>query len=220
MSIATLSGFNMTSGVVTIPSRGIWVASDVELEQNIPFPVGAAVTLVVAGLVLVGRIYRGEVYPGGSSAAYRIEGGNGGWRKSIQARSFTDDSGVRVSSVLASVVSDMLPTNKEAISFPPTSERILGASWMRDVGPAARSLALLPGWYMQPNGVTFCGPRTPGPVTDIRYETTYDPARRRLTVATETPELWTPGLTLTDPHLARPFLLREVTIVDFSYDAA
>jgi len=212
MSFARFNGINVARALVRIPSRGIWTVRDLELETAVPFVVGTPATLIMGGMTLVGRIFRGEVYPGGSTAGYVLEGGNAGWRRTIRAACHVDDSGVRLSTVLAAVIADMPPANKESIVFAPTSERVLGQVWMRDAGPASRSLAMLNAWYMRLDGITICGPRDPGTVADVRCELDFDPAARVLTVATETPELWTPGLTLIDRRLASPFLVREVTI--------
>jgi hypothetical protein len=222
MSLATLSGHNVATARVELPAFGIWYA-DVATEDAAAFPLGSAVTLTIAGLVLAGRAFRGEVYQG--AGGYRIEGGAGGWRLPVRARSHQDDSGVRLAHVLAAVLSDMPAASREsfvgapvtggAAGIPAAADRSLGDHWMRRAGVASSSLALLAvPWYMRPDGATYCGARPSGAVADPQYDVTepVDPGARRVTIATERPELWVPGLTLTDPHLASPLLLRHVTI--------
>lgn len=223
MSTATLSGHNLTAAVVALPSAGIWCAAVVS-EDDTALEVGSSVSLVIAGLTLSGRIYRGEVYQG--EGHYRIEGGNGGWRRTVQARAHQDDSLVRLSHVLAAVISDMPAGTTESLvdapatggtvgAIPLASERRLGDHWLRNAGVASSSLALLTvPWFVRPDGATYCGPRAAGAIVDTSYQIVepVDMGARRIMIATETPELWTPGLTLTDASLATPFVLRDVTI--------
>lgn len=223
MSVATLSGHNLTSAVVALPSAGIWYA-DVVTEDDAALALGSSVSLVTAGLTLAGRIYRGEVYQG--EGHYRVEGGNGGWRQWVQARAHQDDSLVRLSHVLAAVISDMPTGTTESLvdapatggtagNIPLASERRLGDHWLRNAGVASSSLALLTvPWFIRPDGATYCGARATGAIVDPAYDIVepVDMGARRIMIATEAPELWTPGLTLTNASLATPFVLRDVTI--------
>ena len=221
MSTASLSGHNCTAAVASLPSAGIWYAI-AHTEDAAAFQLGASVSLTLGGLVLAGRVFRGEVYQG--QGRYKIEGGAGGWRLGVQARAHQDDSGVRLSRVLSAVLTDMPAANRESLTDQPTtggnaalpvaSDRILGDHWMRREGVASASLGLLTvPWYVRPDGATYCGARPTGAVMDVSYELEdFDADARRATVATETPELWVPGLTLTDARLASPLLLRSVTV--------
>lgn len=221
MATVSLSGHGCTDARAWLPASGVWLA-DVTTEDAAAFPLGLPVTLTIAGLTLSGRIFRGEVYQG--QGRYRIEGGAGGWRKGIRARSHQDDSGVRLSRVLSAVVSDMpaanreslvdAPTNGNAGAIPSASDRVLGDHWMRTAGAASSSLALLTvPWWVRPDGATYCGARVTGPALDLRYDVIdFDADARRVVIATDTPELWVPGLTFTDQILSTPLLLREVTV--------
>lgn len=204
------------------PAAGIWWAH-VATEDDAAFDLGASVDLTLGGLTLTGRIFRGEIYQG--SGHYRIEGGAGGWRLGVQARTHQDDSGMRLSRVLSSVLSDMPAASRETLTDAPTSggstvlpaaaERVLGDHWLRRAGLASSSLSLLTvPWHVRPDGPTYCGARPTGPVVDAQYDVIdFDPEGRRATIATETPEAWVPGLTFTDAaHLATPLILRSVTV--------
>lgn len=221
MSTASLSGHNCMAHTF-LPASGIWYA-DVTTEDAAAFAPGDAVTLTLGGLVLAGHVFRGEPYQGQWSG--RIEGGAGGWRLGVQARSHQDDSGVRLSRVLSSVLADMPEASRESLTdapvsggaagLPAASDRGLGDHWTRRAGVASLSLSLLTvPWYVRPDGATYCGARPTGAVMDPQYDVVepVDMAARRVTIATESPELWTPGLTVTNPVLATPLVLRSVTI--------
>lgn len=221
MSTASLSGHNCTHAIAFQPSQGIWYAT-AYTEDDAAFELGSSVVLTLGGIALTGRIFRGEVYQG--SGRYKIEGGAGGWRLGVQARTHQDDSDVRLSRVLSAVLSDMPAASRESIvnapvdgagaGLAPEAERILGDHWLRRAGVASASLSLLTvPWWVMPNGATFCGARVAGPVVDAQYDVIdFDPDGRRATIATETPEAWVPGLTLTNAVLASPLLLRSVTV--------
>jgi len=209
MSQASANGNALVRATVRLPPSLIWNA-DIVTERAVQL--SGAVTLTVGGLTLAGTVYRGEVYQG--SAAYRIEGGRGGWRLPVRARTHQDDSGVRLSRVLASVLSDMPEANRETLTVPAEADRILGTTWLRSAGLARVSLGLLRvPWYVRNDGSTFAGARPSGAVVDAQAEVLhYDPEHRRVIVGTEKPEAWAPGLTFTSTRLASPILLREVTI--------
>lgn len=221
MSTASLSGHNCTTALAFQPTSGIWYA-EAATEDGAAFAPGDAVALTLGGLTLSGRVFRGETYQGQWKG--RIEGGAGGWRLGVRARTHQDDSGVRLSRVLSAVLSDMPAASRETIvtaatdgapaGLAPEADRNLGDHWMRRAGLASSSLSLLTvPWWVLPSGATFAGKRSAGPVVDPQYDVIdFDAGERRATIATETPEFWVPGLTLTDARIATPLLLRSVTV--------
>lgn len=222
MPTVTLAGNSVTRAKVHLYAAGIPWVDKIALERAVTIAPGMVVPLVVAGLTITGSVYRGETYQGGAS--YRIEGGRGGWRQPVRAVTHQDDSGVRLSAVLAAVIADMpaaireslvnAPTSGAASGLASTAERRLGTTWLRPAGLASASLSLLAvPWFVLPSGETYAGARPTGQVVDPQAEViTYEPHLRRAVIATEKPEAWVPGLTFTSPRLASPILLREVTI--------
>lgn len=217
MSSLLLAGNPCTSVRVHLPDVGLWVA-DAVVRGPVPLARGAIVALAVADLTLTGHVYRGEPYTGKGSAAYRIVGGRGGWRRRIPAKGYRDANGVRLSKILADAAaapaSLKVASPAETIDLATGLDRVVGLTWARDAGDAAaplRRLVLGP-WWTRADGVTQVGPRATGAVTGQHDVMDYDPAQRRAKVATDAPAAFAIGLTFTSARLASPILVREVLI--------
>lgn len=150
MSTATLNGIVCTSVTVNLPSWGLWWA-DVETDGETSFT--GSVALHLADLALSGTIVSGSARMGRGS--WRIVGGAGGWSKSLPAKGYTNDAGIK----LAKVLGDAATECGEAIeTAPPT---VIGAAFARPTGAASTVLQLLvpQGWYVGEDGVTRLGKR-------------------------------------------------------------
>ncbi|OFV81988.1 MAG: hypothetical protein A2Y78_00190 [Acidobacteria bacterium RBG_13_68_16] len=150
MSTATLQGAACSRVRVQIPAWGLWWA-DVDLVE--PVELAGAVTLALAGATWRGTIVSGGVALG--RAAYRVVAGAGGWGQDVPARSYSDDSGVSVRSVLA----DVATAAGETITGLPSTR--VGRHFARAAGPASMVLhELAPrAWYVDGEGVTQIGSR-------------------------------------------------------------
>lgn len=152
MSLATLNGARVMRCRVCLPKHGVWWA-DVECGESDVLSAGTAVTLVVDDLTL-----KGTVITGGESDSrprYRIAGGAGKWGKSIAGEAYTNDGGVKISTV----VGDAARACGESVGTLPTTS--IGPAFVRAAAPASHVLdAVAPkGWYVDELGVTQIGAR-------------------------------------------------------------
>jgi hypothetical protein len=117
------------------------------VEQN-----GAA-ALVVAGQAMAGTIMSGGAANG--RAAYRAVGGKGGWGRTLPAKPYNDDGGVRLRTVLGDAAAEV----GETIADVPNT--LLGPHYARPNAPASELLNLLApqNWYVDFAGVTRIGQR-------------------------------------------------------------
>ena len=183
-----------TSLSLAIPARGIWTA-DAKLDNSVAFT-GDAVTLILAGLTLVGHVFRRGSFSG---AGYvRLVGGHGGWMQTIPSRVYENPFGVKLSPVL----SDAARECGETISV--ETDQTLGLFFTREAGPACRVLnQTCPHWYVNNDGSTFVGAR-PTPTIVSRFDVITDgqaPNLGRIPVATDFPEDWMPGAMFTSAVL-------------------
>ncbi len=191
MTAASLDGKVIVKALVTMPSAGVWTA-DAWLPAD--EALSGAVTLKISGLTLVGTIVRGGSYAG--SAAYRIVGGAGGWRKTLPPKTYRNDQGVKLSLVLG----DLAREAGETLSL--GADASLGPAFIRRRAEASRVLReVVPGgWWVAPDGTTQIRARSVISVNPNNYQVTnYDPLTGIATIATEEPELFVPGCTLVIP---------------------
>lgn len=186
--IATLSGHRVTSAQVHIPAWGCWYAEatiDGEVELS------GKVELVLADLKLSGCILSGSVSNG--RAAYRIVGGSGGWGKTIARRSYANDAGVRLATVLVDAAADAGETFD--VSTVAQADRV-GPAYARPEEPAVRLLErLAPGaWYIGEDGVTRLGRRPLTPLSVPATRTQIDRARAKVVLATSSIASIVPGV--------------------------
>ena len=150
-SLATLNGQIVTACRVSMPAWGLWWA---EVECGSSDVLKGAVSLVLDDLTLAGTIVTGGPYQ--TRNRYRIVGGAGGWGKSIPAKSYANDLGVK----LATVLTDAAQACGEKMGTIPAVAAV-GPCFPRANEPAARVLdATVPrGWYVDEAGVTQVGRR-------------------------------------------------------------
>jgi hypothetical protein len=187
-------------GSITIPFYGTWSA-DIDVDTGAP--IKGPVTLVLGPLTLQGSAYRSDVFAGIASA--RIVGGGGGWGKSLPSKAYNLPGGVPVSMVLGDAAIEC----GEKVSG---ASGTLGAFWVRDQAPAARTLRLMAGtiWWMDMTGTTQLLPR-PTPTIRSAFEVISDePGSGRVVVATESPQDWVPGAIFSSPTTA-PTPISSVT---------
>ena len=150
MSTGTLNGLTCMSAAVHLPSWGAWWA-DCELDQE--SSLSGSVSLVLADLTLSGAVVSGGSWLGRSR--YRIVGGAGGWGKSLPPKGYTNEAGVKYSTVLIDAATEC----GETIESPPSGR--IGPAFERLSGPASAVLHILcpQAWYVGEDGVTRFGLR-------------------------------------------------------------
>lgn len=197
---ATLAGHRATSARVQIPSWGCWwVDVSVDGEHEIT----GTVEFKLADLTGRGTILSGG--PDKGRSFFRMVGGAGGWGKTIKAKSYQNDAGVKLATVLGDAAAEV----GETLSGVSTSDRV-GPSFVRPEGPASRVLELVaPGaWYVGEDGLTRLGKRAAAkftaPATVIGA---VDKARGMVTVAAESIATLVPGA-----------IVEGITAVDVQHD--
>lgn len=161
---AEISNRPILRGRIHIPAWGIWWA-DVETGQTGEPELAGEVTISLNDLELSGTIisppgtFRGRV-------RHRVAGGAGGWGRSVAARSWTNDAGVRRGTVLSATAQDAGEQLELA-----TVSGTTGSHYVRAEGPAARVLHdLYPqSWHVDLGGVTRAGS---WPETDYQGDAT------------------------------------------------
>ncbi len=196
MSTGTLDDLRVTHARLNVPAWGCPYAEvDVDGEHTLT----GSVTLKIADLTLVGTVLSGG--PDNGRSRFRVVGGKGGWGKSIPAKSYANDAGVKVSTLITdaaaacgeSVLASTLPTSR------------VGPAWARREDSASRVLALLvpSAWYVGTDGVTRIGARAASALPAGVTHGPVDRARATVTLASESiasilPGLVVDGLTVVD----------------------
>lgn len=156
--MAKIAGATILAGEVEIPDIGAWVAH-VRTTTDAVLPVGSRVSVELADLALSGTILRGSATDG--SAAYLVVGGAGKWgSRSLPARSYRNDAGVKMSTV----ITDLGRESGETIVAGYT-DRTLGPAWTRAAGVGAAALRALAPWWLDAVGKTHIGSRETGDLT-------------------------------------------------------
>ncbi len=188
MSTATLNGIRATSASANIPAWGCWYA---EAQLDGEHTLTGRVTLKIADLTLVGTVLSGGPALGRSS--YRIVAGNGGWGRPLPKKSYANDAGVKVATVVgdaAQAVGETVATIAPALRVGSAFERVADE-------PASRVLQRVApqAWYVDEAGVTHLGARAAGAlVGKVTRLNPVDKARGKVVLAAESIATILPGL--------------------------
>ncbi len=185
MGLSTLNGHRVTSARATIPAWGAWYA---EASTDDEVALSGAVELKIADLTLRGTVVSGGPSKGRSD--FRIVAGAGGWGKSIPKKSYANDAGVKVSTVLGDAAALVGET------FAAAGSDRTGPAWTRKEGRAGRLLEQLApsAWYIDEAGVTRLGKRPAVPLAAAVVHGPVDRARGTVTLAAESIAAILPGL--------------------------
>jgi hypothetical protein len=187
MSLGTLGGFSVSRAHVFVGAWGnYWI--DVDLTE--PETITGQTSFVCGGATMVCTVVSGGAVDG--RAAYRLAGGKAGWGKTIPAKPYRDDSGVKIQTVASDAASEV----GEAVEgFP--SDRV-GPHFARGEGAASQVLHLLApqSWRVDFDGVTRFGLRPPTAYTGDAPRTRRDPGGPVIEVATEDLTGLVPGVTI------------------------
>lgn len=201
LAYVSLNGQRATAARVIIPRAGVWIADldfDASQPELLEVPLGA--TVVVGPATLVGTIDPEHTGNFAEKGRVRVRGGAGGWRKTVKARHFHNDAGVKASTVLLATAAEV---GEQWIGPPETK---LGVDYVRSTGAAARiAYDLAPdSWRVDLDGMTRTGLRpSTTPPSDAYDLHDYDPRGKIATVTIEDLTKVLPGAVLTG-RLDRP----------------
>ena len=183
---SSINGHYVTSARVTIPQWGCWFA-DVTVDGDVRL--ATRVSLQVADLSLSGSVVSGGL--DGGRSYYRIVAGSGGWGKSISARSYANDAGVKLSTIVSDAANDC----GELVDGWPSDS--VGSAFVRAEAPASSVLELLArgSWYVDSAGITRHGMRPSRRLDEPSARGVFDRARNRVTLALDSIAEVVPGVT-------------------------
>jgi hypothetical protein len=184
----TLAKRQITHGRVNLPAWGVWWA-DISIDGEVEL--SGDVDLVFNDLTLKGTVLAGGPAKGRSD--FRIVGGKGGWGKTLPRKSYANDAGVKVSTVIGDAAIEAVET-VDATTYPTAR---LGPAWTRPEGPASRVLEQIApaGWYIGEDGITRIGARARVDFADKAPRVSpLDKARGTLTLAAENLAKLVPGV--------------------------
>lgn len=209
-AVITVSGHPVSALRLKVANIGPWHA---ECDFTEAPELSGRVELVIGELRLSGTIAPGHDGTFGLQRKCHIVAGAGAWAHELRPKSYHNDAGVKARMVADDAAREVGETIG---TFIPGSERV-GADYVREVGPAARTLEdVLHGapWWVDYAGVTHVGPRPAVPVLPSAYEVlAYDARARVVTLAVDDPTLIGVASVLTErldaPQTVREFELTE-----------
>lgn len=184
------AGKQITSARVVIPAWGAWYA-DVSIDGE--FALEGKQSFAINDLTLVGTILSGGAATGRSF--FRIVGGAAGWGKIVKKRSYANDAGVKLRTVLSDVASEV----GETIDLSTVdASATVGESFSRPGDePASRVLEQVArsNWYVDVDGVTKIGKRAPSDLNiKVTFTSPIDRAAGEIELASETIAPIQPGI--------------------------
>lgn len=187
MSFATLNGVSCSRLRAQVSDWGAWWV-DVNLAE--PAELSGAATVALADVVMQGTIVAGAAFDG--RAAYRVVGGRGGWGKTIVAKPYVNDAGVKVSGIIADAARDA----GELVGELPATK--LDSHFARRNAPASHVLHTLApqAWRVDFDGVTRFGKRPVIAYSGDGTRTRLAPSSGITEIATESIAQLIPGVTI------------------------
>jgi len=186
----TISGHRITSARLTMPAWRCWYA-DVHVDGEVALT--GRTEIVIADLTLQGAVLSGG--PANGRSRFRTVAGAGGWGKPLKSKSYANDSGVKVSTVMQDAATSV--GESFDLSTAPASMRV-GPAFVRiDEEPASSvpELVAPSNWFVGNDGITRIGkrPSTPfaGQATMIQPP---DRATKTVTLASESIASLVPGV--------------------------
>ncbi len=212
MSSITLNGARVSSVSVKTPFYGAWSADVtmagaediVDAEKHVT----TAVALVIGDLTLRGTIVRQAVY--GGARSIWIVAGAGGWRNVIAAKGYSQEGGIKLSTVL----NDAARAAGESIAIATADDRTIGTSYARERAAAERVLALetAGAWWIDTAGVTQLAARVGTAVVAPFTVVKQMGGAGQFEIATENPSQWQPGRTFAAPQITGTHTISSVTL--------
>lgn len=188
MGIASLSNRLVIEAKSTIPA---WGASYHEVTLDGEHTLSGKVELVIADLRVQCTVLSGG--PSLGRSFYRLVAGSGGLGKTIASKSYANDAGVK----LLTVLSDAMSAAGETLDTSSVDAQTrLGSSWVRVEDLACRTLELVSpqAWYVGEDGKVRIGRRAAKTLSITAPRTSQlDKARGMLTLASESIASILPG---------------------------
>jgi hypothetical protein len=187
---AELAGVRVIDARVAVPTYGAWHA-DLTLDKEVT-PAATGLRLVLADLEMTCALWRAAA-PYQGRTRLRVIGGAAGWRKSVKTKAYYLPFGVKLSSILKDLASEV----GESVSV--ANDTSVGTHYEREAAPASTHLNWLArdvGWYIDAAGVTQVAARVEASIASTFSLVAYDGARGVATIATEKPADFVPGRTL------------------------
>lgn len=186
--LIALNGKNIT-GAIRIPSVGAAVIQFTGANDIVVKETGNLVTF--GSLTFVCAKVRSENWLGDTSGELIV--GAGGWGKTVLGKFYRMPSGVKLSTILGDAAREV----GETIAV--DTDAAVGPFYTRERWAAQRNLnRLCPSWHITPDGVTHTGPWPGGTIKGKFDVISNDPVYSRVTVGTESPEEWLPGMTFSN----------------------
>lgn len=188
--MSTLNGASITHASMYIPRAGRWFAT-VRVVSALELAEGARATIAIGNATMIGAVESGGARDG--RAAYVVVGGRRGWSRTVAAKGYANDAGVKVSLVARELAAEVAEELGEI------QDRVLGPAFVRPAESAASVLARITRslWYVDAAGVTHLRARPSGAASlDGARGVQRDLARRRVRLSTESIASLLPGLTL------------------------
>lgn len=182
------------------PWNGRWVLDvDIDLDKSKAVPTGKQ-TLTIGTATLAGTVDDSRSGRFGETASVRLFAGAGGWHKSIAARSFHNDAGLKSTDVLSATAAEVGETidDQEPVT--------LGVDYERAAGPAADVLAER-SWFVDFDGKTIAGERPAATAPKSAEVLSWSGLEQRAELACD--ELLVPGTTITDARFGT-IVLRDI----------
>lgn len=185
----TLNGITATDARVTLPAWGVPYA-DVSVDGE--HTLSGGVSLVIADFTFQATVLAGG--PAAGRSYFRLVGGKGGWSKTLSRTSYSNDGGVKLSTVLLDAAAACGETIDTATLDTTTR---LGPYYVRPEGQACTLLEQLTpnAWYVGEDGQTRFGKR-PKTTLDASTPRTsqVDLARGTVTLASDSIASIVPGI--------------------------
>lgn len=147
-----------------VSPRGRWF---VDVDFAGPVSLSGAVEVALGGLTLAGTVDASQSGTFQLGTQLRIVAGADGWTKSVKAKHFHNDAGVKASHVVKTTAAE---AGEQLGTIP---DRVLGVDFVRAQQTASRVLDLLfPAWWVDYAGVTQLSARPdaePGEVVLLKY---------------------------------------------------
>lgn len=170
-SALQVNGRSCSDGKIYVPNEGVWFA---DLDLTDAEPITGRVSITLGGSVLSGTVDDDASGVFGLRFRARVIGGAGGWRKEIKPQGYRNDAGVKASTVAA----DAARACGETLGTFAGAVPRLGAHYLREAGPASRTLedaARGAPWWVGYDGITQVSARSGStPATDTYETISYD----------------------------------------------
>ena len=207
---ASVAGNRVTDVTARFPFSGCWTC-DLDLHEAVDLT--GPVEVVLGTMVLKGTIHPDFSGKFVGSAKVRVVAGKNGWSTRLKAKDYTDDLGVKRSTV----IQDAARECGETVTITGDLGRMVGFKFDRHQAPASRTMELaLKGtgysWFLDSNGVTQVAVRSTSEITAAYDLIDFDPRRKVATVAITDPVGIVVGSILRDEKLAKPLQARELEV--------